>query len=274
MREILLCLLPYLPEVEEDKAAKRDGEHGPADREPLARRYKNDRPYEPTTGPSSSAGPPLLEDPPEDTRIMALLLNARLGRIMGDTEKDTLLDAATALMAAARMAGAQIAGLDDMRSDLLEYALFLSAWESGPMEGNPVSGNQVSVRFGDQEAGGEVFEQALSLSNDGRELERVIDEARPVTDALRSVLYPNITQMPLAERFSSSGSLDPTRLSASSCSEVIYRRIRVHDVADRKGSPYSSSPAMDRARSTSARLICSRFSPPHGFSRRRRPGYR
>lgn len=241
-REVLMCLMPYMPESEEDREAQRDGRFKThvAESDSGDRHHGRDRPLwseGQENYPPCNAGPPLLDDPPLQTSIMATLLKEQLGKVMGDAEREELIGTATALTEAVKKAGMQSNSADDMRSDLVGYALIASAWTNGPMEGNPAYGAQVLVCFGEQEAAGEIFEQALSLSDDFQGLESLIEQSRPLTDALSRILYPNITKVPVAERLASSGSLDPTRLAAAWNSDVIYRRLRMHDVTDRKGSP-------------------------------------
>lgn len=105
------------------------------------------------------------------------------------------------------------------------------------MQGNPIDGSVVSVQLGNSQATGEQFEQCLSLSDNSAGFQKLMEEASPVADALRSILYPNVTELPLVERLCTSGPLDPARLFSAYYSDAISRRTRVVRNADKNGAP-------------------------------------
>jgi hypothetical protein len=135
-------------------------------------------------------------------------------------------------------AGGQSQQSQDMRSDLVEQASRSAAFKEGPIQGNPVDGHNVKVPLGGgQEAGGEIFDRPVELSDDFSGYENLKREAQPVTDDLRRSLYPNFTQVPETERLRTTGTLDPARLPLADVVSAIFRRYKVHEQADKRGRP-------------------------------------
>ncbi|MDP8256305.1 MAG: hypothetical protein P9M14_11190 [Candidatus Alcyoniella australis] len=135
-------------------------------------------------------------------------------------------------------AGKQSSEWEDMRSDLIEQTMRQSAFRQGPIQGSPTDGHEVQVRLNAEHmAGGEIFDRAVELSDDLPAYERLLDRSRPVADALKLVLYPNIKQIPETERLCTSGSLDPSRLALATFSQVVFKRYRIHQRADMRGRP-------------------------------------
>jgi hypothetical protein len=125
-----------------------------------------------------------------------------------------------------------------MRSDLVEQASRSAAFKEGPIQGNPADGHTVKVPLGKgQEAGGEIFDRPVELSDDFSGYENLKHEAQPVTDDLRRTLYPNFTQVPETERLRTTGTLDPSRLPLADVVSAIFRRYKVHEQADKRGRP-------------------------------------
>jgi len=125
-----------------------------------------------------------------------------------------------------------------MRSDILARALRMSGFSQGPIQGNPADGHEVSIPLGNGLAGsGEIFDRPIELSDDLPAYENLLEESKSITNALRRSLYPNLEQVPETERFRSSGSLDPGRLAMADISSAVFRRYRIHEKADRRGSP-------------------------------------
>lgn len=135
-------------------------------------------------------------------------------------------------------AGTQQRNWEDMRSDILERALRSTAFSQSPIQGNPVDGHAITIRLGDGKAATcNMFDRPIELSDDLPAYEKLIEESRPITDALKRTLYPNLEEMPETERFRSSGSIDPSRLATADISSAIFRRYRIHDKVDKRGRP-------------------------------------
>ncbi len=135
-------------------------------------------------------------------------------------------------------AGGQSQQSQDMRSDLVEQASRSAAFKEGPIQGNPADGHNVKVPLGSgQEAGGEIFDRPVELSDDFSGYENLKREAQPVIDDLRRSLYPNFTQVPETERLRTTGTLDPARLPLADVVSAIFRRYKVHEQADKRGRP-------------------------------------
>lgn len=127
---------------------------------------------------------------------------------------------------------------EDMRSDILEGALGKKVFHEGPIEGNPVEGHEITAHLGrDQTAGGIIFDCPLELSDDLSAMEVLLDESRPVTEALKQSLYPNIRQVPETQYLRTSGSLDPARLAMAEFSSVVFKRSRIREKPDKSGRP-------------------------------------
>ena len=139
--------------------------------------------------------------------------------------------------AALDQAAGQKSQWEDMRSDLVGHILRATGFQESPIQGNPTDGHEVMVQFGDEIAGGELFDRPIELSDDLPAYQKLLEEARPVTEALRRTLYPNIEELPETERLRTSGSLDPARLIMAGYSEVIFKRYRIQERPDRRGQP-------------------------------------
>ena len=132
----------------------------------------------------------------------------------------------------------QSSNWEDMPSDHVESAMRISGFRQSPIEGNPSDGHSITVDFGnDQIASGEIFDRPIELSDDIPAFENLKAEARPITDALKRSLYPNIVESPQVERFKTSGVIDPLRLHLADLSPAIYRRHNIYEKADPKGKP-------------------------------------
>ena len=179
-------------------------------------------------------------DPDNDAEIISrTVLKDRLGdvRLSDAQDGNGIAAKANQLVKAIEKAGGQNVQYEDMRSDLVEQALRNTGWQEGPMQGSPIEGHKVSVQLDERLADGEQFEQSLPLSDNMAAFDKLMEEAGLVSNALRSILYPNMTDVPLVERFCTSGSLDPARLSSAYYSDAVCRRTRVVKTADKKGAP-------------------------------------
>jgi len=127
---------------------------------------------------------------------------------------------------------------EDMRYDLLEGQLRHSGFSQGPIQGNPAEGHEVTIEFGNaQKQKGEIFDRPVELSDNWHELEKLLNSAQPLTEALRRALYPNVEQVPRIERLRTSGSLDVSRLAQADFSSAVFKRYRTIAKADRRGRP-------------------------------------
>ena len=228
VKQILLSIMPYLQAKEERNNSKNDPceKQGPA--------AKND----PRGSPVACTVPYILEPENNALKIKRTVLKDLIRWLPVDREdKDGIISAADQLAKALGNAAGQNVDYEDMRSDLVEQKMRDTGWQEGPMQGNPIDGNMVSVQLGNLKAEGEQFEQSLSLSDDMAGFEKLVEEASPVSHALHSILYPNVMELPLVERFCTSGPLDPARLFSASYSEAVSRRTRVTRKADKNGAP-------------------------------------
>ena len=124
------------------------------------------------------------------------------------------------------------------RSDDIERTLRDSAFEKTPLEGSVTEGQEVSVRLDDHSvAGGEVFERASRYVDDPAAAQELLDEALPVSTALRAQLYPDQEEVTRRETRRTSGLLDRTRLPLANCSETVFLRHRTVRQPDRQGRP-------------------------------------
>lgn len=127
---------------------------------------------------------------------------------------------------------------EDMRSDLVERAIALSAFSNGPLEGAPTDGNEVVLSLGGKlNTAGEIYDRPLDLSVDQAAVSQLLEQARPITTLLRRNLYPNIEQVPESLRLRTSGCLDSGRLPLAAVSAAVFRRFRTMEKADRRGKP-------------------------------------
>ncbi|MBE9545417.1 MAG: hypothetical protein IMF02_13040, partial [Proteobacteria bacterium] len=60
--------------------------------------------------------------------------------------------------------------------------------------------------------------------------------SRPVTEALRRVLYPNIQQVPSVLRHRTSGAIDPAKLPLAAFSSTVFKKYRNLTQLDKKGN--------------------------------------
>ena len=228
VRAILLSLKPYLQAKEERGKVKSDPCEIPG---PPAIHDSGESPV-------ACTGPYVLEPDDHDKIIRRTVLKDLIRQLPVDFEdKDGIIATADQLARVLGNAAGQDVDYEDMRSDLVEQKMRDTGWQEGPMQGNPIDGSLVSVQLGKLKAEGEQFEQSLSLSDDMAGFERLVEEAAPVSNALHSILYPNVTELPLTERFCTSGPLDPARLFSAYFSDAISRRTRVTRKADKNGAP-------------------------------------
>jgi hypothetical protein len=84
---------------------------------------------------------------------------------------------------------------------------------------------------------GEIFDRPIELSEDTQAVDKLLEKARPITEKMKRVLYPNIEELPKRERLRPSGSLDPLRLPLYACSQAIFKRSLIEEQADPRGCP-------------------------------------
>lgn len=243
VRAVCTCLAKYLPMTEE---AKQPAGHnaGPQDSCGFA---KSQDPSSPASqiAPLDGPNPPSLFEPPSAAeQISRAMSQGRSGtRMTGDDDKasEEAQEAAKLIQEfgqAAAKAGDQEGQWQDMRSDLVERAMRTSGFSESPIQGAPTDGHEVKVWLGDESAaGGEVYDRPVELSDDFEAYRRLLETSKPIADALRRTLYPNLDELPEVERFRTCGAMDPARLPLADCSAAIFRRLRIHQRADRRGQP-------------------------------------
>lgn len=187
-----------------------------------ARMRAGDR-FEPLNAPC----PPLLDD-------LKSSLHELIERLAMLARPNSSPDVLKSFSEAVLKVGGHASGWRDMRADLVEEELRITAYRAGPIEGSSTEGREVSVELGTKgTAKGEVFDRAVAPSNDSRALERLRKEAEPITQALRANLYPSVEESPERKRFQTGGSIDGSRLPYHGFRENIFKRLRV----ERKPNP-------------------------------------
>jgi hypothetical protein len=236
VRAICACLAPHLPPPK-SPAEKEAGEKGGARK----------RPRTDAVAPLNGPHPPALFGPRTGTENAVLSLLSGLSEgdeddsdELGDDSEDAqaIQQTLSFFRAAIDGAGGQQSRWEDMRSDLVERTLMASGFQESPIQGNPTDGHEVKVDLGgEEEAGGEIHDRPVELSEDLFAYDKLIRESQPIADALRRALYPNVEELPETDRFRTTGSLDPGRLALADFSSVIFKRNRIRERADRRGRP-------------------------------------
>jgi hypothetical protein len=127
---------------------------------------------------------------------------------------------------------------EDTRCDLIERSLTIGSFTHCPLEGSVVDGHEIEIDLGDGKmVGGQIHDRVLELSDDCAAVDQLVKDSEPVRDALLRNLYPDVRQVMETERFRTSGLLDPGRLALADISEVVFKRNRVLQKADRRGNP-------------------------------------
>ena len=255
VREVSRCLAGYLPGGEEHKKWKEEAKERPPYKSPenekdASYKFGDEEAKEDEDidhiSPLDGPHPPSLTNPmsgPE--RALNSLIENLLGNKGKDPEDAEAIKESSDDVAALRHfanavdeAAGQKSEWEDMRSDLVEQVLRHTGFNEGPIQGDPTEGHEVTVNLGgDKEAGGEIFDRAVSLSEDHLAHEKLLQESEPVAEQLTQILYPNVEELPIKERLCTAGSLDPSRLAMIYHSSAIFKRVRVQEQADRRGQP-------------------------------------
>ena len=250
-RVLCRCLAPFLPEAGEKPATQR---LPPGLREALRQQAQHRfGPQQRTPPPAPDEIPPLEGPRPPslfDSENTAQDLAEALKQAAADPEEGRLRSQKAAapgseaeaairdFASAVEGASGQASQWEDMRSDLVEDAVRAKGFQEGPLQGNPTDGHSVTIPLANGESqSGEIFDRPVDLSDDDAAYDKLLAEARPVTDALRRTLYPNIAPKPETQRFRTGGSLDPSRLVLADVSAAVFRRFRIRERLDRRGRP-------------------------------------
>lgn len=185
---------------------------------------------------------PLLSDPVEIKKRMTekYLQKLRSQSFPGSpkTEPSPAEKAIMDLSETIQKAGGQPNTYEDMRSDLVEDVQRNGVFKQGPIEGNISEGHEISVKLGNSNIHqGEIFDRPVELSEDYNKLELLNLKARNITNSLKKILFPNIENVPVIDRYRTSGTLDPARLVLGEMSAAVYRRYRMKEKPDRRGRP-------------------------------------
>ena len=180
---------------------------------------------------------PSLFDPPTAIQRLADPLLGAASQTDSQATK-LMAEAMKAAAGAFDAASGQSGNTEDVRSDLLDQTMQSRAFMPTPIEGSPTDGHDVAFRDHDgNEAAGEVFDRPVELSDDGAAYDQLMAEAQPTTRMLKRLIMPNIEQQARRQRLRSAGMLDATRLALVEFSEVVYQRVQVEEVSDRRGRP-------------------------------------
>jgi len=278
VRSVCRCLADYLPESENEKdAQKADNANNLRwlQEENKKYRFGNKSEHRSTSGeitPLNGPNPPTLFDPSNTAEQFA---NSVLNKTLSQDEKelgesksskakdDLAQEIFSKFTKAVEQAGGQQSKWEDMRSDLVERVLRISGFNESPIQGNPADGHAVTLQLGkDLVTSGEIFDRPVELSDDLPAYDGLLEESQPITDALRRTLYPNLMQVPETERFRTSGSLDPARLTMADFSSAVFKRYRIHEKADRRGRPVlliacDGSGSLNRDQIKMLKILCS-----------------
>ncbi|MDY6988906.1 MAG: hypothetical protein SWQ30_12720 [Thermodesulfobacteriota bacterium] len=270
VRTLCTGLAKYLPLPEDKGGSKKTRKDRPGleepetqmDEEKVQRRFSNEghgsannekfAPLDGPNPPSLFGGPPskadIFDELPPPGKFEAMLRSG-LSEFFGNKREeepqlgDGAVDEETkkvfaAFSTAIENAAGQHSEWEDMRSDLVERALRVAPFHESPIEGSPGQGHELHIRLGeDLVADGEVFDRPVELSDNLVACDRLLEESRPISEALRRSLYPNIQEVPETQRFCTSGSLDPSRLALANFSSAVFKRCRIREKPERKGRP-------------------------------------
>ncbi|NKB35371.1 MAG: hypothetical protein GKR91_19910 [Pseudomonadales bacterium] len=150
-----------------------------------------------------------------------------------DPKAEILKDIAATLEAASSQKG----NWEDMRSDKVAAATRGRPFNSGPLEGIPTDGSEVTLKVGENEFSGEIFDRPLETKSDPDAVEKLIQDSDEISQALKRNFHPNVQPASIVERIRTSGSFDGNRLPLAKMSDAIYKRFRIEEAADRRGSP-------------------------------------
>ena len=235
VRALCLALAPYLPEPEEEA---QDAEPALLEQGAGVYRFQKERGRRQPTerfAPLGGVTPPRLFDPVNPDQAIKSLVGGNNG---GKPPQDDIFQQLINDFAdAVNKAGGQQQTYQDIRSDVLEQMLKNGGFCEGPIQGNPVEGHEVTVNLGKDKAAGEIFDRPVELSVDEKSYAELMENCRPITEALKKNLYPNVEQIPETDRLRTSGSLDAGRLAVADYSQVIFRRYRIREKADPRGKP-------------------------------------
>lgn len=236
VRAVCYSLAPYLPDRENEEVNTRPrkstkGEQGD--------NYQVQEETTPREGkdipPLNGLHAPSLYDPDDFKDFIRALVyqNEKFMKVIQEPEVEKVFE----FIKTMEQVGGQTRNWEDLRSDLVELALS-SGFREGPIQGMHVAGHEVSLNLGDRKKGiGEIYDQPVELSDDLEGHAELLQEAQPITEALRRNLYPNVKQVAQTQRFRSSGALNPGRLPLAEFSTAVFQRYRIVDIADPRGYP-------------------------------------
>lgn len=198
----------------------------------------------PRIGPLEGRRPPALDLPQTPKQAALAALRARAAKAddpasAAQSERAKELEQIVAgFDKAVTEAAGQARTYEDLRSDLVVRGSAFAPFEPGPIEGSASEGREVSLRLdADTVAAGEIFDRPLPLSDDLLAVDRLRAECAPLAHKLRRGIYPTVEQVPELQRLRTGGSLDPSRLALAGVQSTIYRRYRMRERADPRGSP-------------------------------------
>jgi hypothetical protein len=199
---------------------------------------------QPYTQPETDYIPPLdgpqLPTLGKDPNPLGIALSTMSEKQDGDGSKahSQAREAVAQLIQTARKAGQQTESWQDMRSDLVAEALRHRPFSPGPMEGELTQGHHVEYSgAGGEKASGEIFERPIEYAQDQEAAAKLMDEARPLADKLRRLLYPDQSKEAQSRRLCTSGQLDPARLPIASVVPASFKRIGLRNRNEQNARP-------------------------------------
>ncbi|MBN1674972.1 MAG: hypothetical protein JXR37_28275 [Kiritimatiellae bacterium] len=240
----------------------------PRDREEDAARSDTTSAPDPCIRPLNSPPPPQIES---GSGLRALPGTATpdplAPREMLDNRLEPDSQAAQALQQslnrlgeAADQASGQTREWEDIRSDLIDRRL-AAPFSEARVQGDPTAGHEVLVPLGKgRTAVGELSDCAAPLSEDVESIQKLRTHARPIADALKRVLYPNVQQIADKRRFRTTGLLDPSRLAVADFSNAVFRQTFIQTSPDPRGKPLlviacDMSSSLDRTQSEMVKIL-------------------
>jgi hypothetical protein len=126
---------------------------------------------------------------------------------------------------------------EDAAFDDIERRMASAPFTRSPIEGAPQEGHEVHMTLDGKTYSGSVYEQVVAPSAGDAEVERLEQEAAPLTRALSSLLYPSVEERTVSETGLHAGRLDARRLYRARYSERLFRRNRFVTALNKTGGP-------------------------------------
>jgi len=242
IRRLARRIAPYLPAIEgsEHPATRDNGQSGSITRTNLGM---------PRSAEEEFPGfdqklPPLLEAPTklEDLFTADMKKNPVPMDMNKQTSSDNLPDHIKEMMSLLTGIAQTISTasgqrpIEDTRSDILLNELLANPFAAASIQGTSMEGNEIDVDLGENGSiKGQIFDKTLELSYDLPEVEKLRTKAKPLTEKIKSALYPNSEEILITERLRSSGCIDRGRLPYYQFKDSIFKRFVIEHKLQKEG---------------------------------------